>query len=124
MSTPAFDPFVVDPPRCILGYTFTVTPALPLPDVGAIVFDDIARTFTIQTSNIGLVYDLTNDNRVDQFADYNIRVNALTPLGVDTGVGFDWITTLKSPCHDSALVFDPVNLPSPYSYIASFPQDV
>lgn len=103
VMTLPFDNFIVDPPRCVLGYTFTVSPTLPLADIGAITFDELTREFTIETSNIDLVYDLTADGRVDQFADYTIRVNALTPEGVDTGIGFDWVTTLKSPCHDALL---------------------
>lgn len=50
-------------------------------------------------------------------------MTAVTPEGTDTGIGFTFTVTFKSPCHDATLTYLPSNWPAPYEYIASLATD-
>ena len=92
VTTGVFDEFTAAPSHCFIsGYMYTVTPALISPDDVTIVFDEVFRSFTIQTDNIALV------------GDYDILVTALTPDGADTGTGWTWKVSILSPCFAAVL---------------------
>ena len=77
LSTPAFDPFVVDPSYCPLSYAFLTVPVIP-PANDPITLDQSTRIFTYYSIDISLV------------SIYTVTVSALTPLGFDTGISFDY----------------------------------
>lgn len=91
-----------------------VTPQLQAPDDQTITYDAASRSFTVSTSNISLL------------GDYQVLVTAITPAkeSVDTGIGWSFSVSIRSRCAEATITFDPIILPDPLSYVASFPADV
>ena len=53
-----------------------------------------------------------------------METRAVTPLGVDTGIGNTFTVTIRDPCTIATLTIDPTIVPSPYEYLLSSAADV
>ena len=78
-STPAFAAFTFTPVYCPITYSMSsISPALPTADPSAITLDATNRLYSFNSVNL------------PSKALYTVTTTALTPLGVDTGVSFDF----------------------------------
>ena len=91
-------PFTVDPSFCLIGYTYSISPATA-GIYSVIVFDPILLTIAIETSDLAYAG-----------ADYTVTISALSPDGIDTGSGFSFDVKITDPCDTIAsLTADPSN---------------
>lgn len=109
-STTAMAPFTVVPSYCPITYTFEVTPDPG--DITTFTFDSISLVHTIETPDIAKAQV------------YSVQTRAVTPFGVDTGIGNSFFVTIVDPCIGASLTFDPTMTPSPYDYLLLSPADV
>ena len=105
--TPAVDAFVSAPSYCPIKYSFSVSPTFLASDISTIQFDSTNRIYTIKTTKITLANV------------YTVYTNALTPLGVDTGIKNSFLVTIVDPCIAATFTLDPAIFPNPFEYIVT-----
>lgn len=110
IETDPIDPFTWVPDYCPMTYKSVVTPDPGDPTI--FIFDDLSLTHTVETTDIA------------KAGIYTVETRAVTPLGVDTGIGNSFQITIIDPCESASLIFDSAIVPNPYEYVLFGTPDV
>ena len=104
--TQAFDDFEPQFPFCPFSMSATIAPALVAPDDTAIVFDDVGKTFTVETQNLALA------------GEYVVTVRYVFADGtVSNDLFFDFKIIIEDPCIAALLDVPASVFPDPYEYV-------